>query len=76
MHLIAAVAAFGCSTGCHTTTAATTPDAAGADPTLGERPTGETVDRVEVGQYTGIWYEIASIPMGKSALVAGSPFSP
>ncbi len=67
LHLIAAAAAFGCSTGCHTTTTATTPDAAGADPTLGEPPSGDTVDRVEVGQYVGTWYEIASIPMGFQA---------
>ncbi len=42
------------------------PDAATAsdDPTFPPVPTGDTVDRVEVGQYVGTWYEIASIPQG------------
>lgn len=39
----------------------------GPDRTLGEPPAGDTVDRVEVGQYVGTWYEIASIPMGFQA---------
>jgi len=41
--------------------------APGPDPTLGELPAGETVDRVEVAQYAGVWYEIGSIPMGFQA---------
>jgi len=43
-----------------------TTDAAAAqdDPTIGAVPAEDTVARVEVGQYVGLWYEIASIPMG------------
>ena len=39
----------------------------GVDPTLGAMPMGETVEFVDVSRYTGLWYEIASIPMGFQA---------
>jgi apolipoprotein D and lipocalin family protein len=42
------------------------------DPTLGPVPEGDTVARVEVGQYVGLWYEIASIPMGFQASCAAT----
>lgn len=36
----------------------------GVDPTLGAIPSGDTPERVDIGRYLGLWYEIASIPMG------------
>jgi apolipoprotein D and lipocalin family protein len=42
------------------------PDAAPVvdDPTFGPVPAQDTVDRVEIAQYVGSWYEIARIPQG------------
>lgn len=42
-------------------------DGNGVDPTLGPIPTGSTPELVEIGRYVGLWYEIASIPMGFQA---------
>jgi apolipoprotein D and lipocalin family protein len=44
-----------------------TDDENGPDLSLGALPDGETVARVEVAQYVGTWYELASIPMGFQA---------
>lgn len=69
--LAVAIALAGCTS--DAADPAATPDAATAaavdaaavdDPTIGPAPAADTVARVEVGQYVGLWYEIASIPMG------------
>jgi apolipoprotein D and lipocalin family protein len=57
--LVAAVLLAACGTDDETT--------GGADPTLGVMPAGETVEYVDVSRYVGLWYEIASIPMGFQA---------
>lgn len=51
---------------------APTPTPTAADPTLGPPPAGDTVDRVEVAQYVGTWYEIATIPQGFQARCAAT----
>lgn len=48
------------------------PNSIAADPTIGPRPSGDTVARVEVGQYVGTWYEIATIPQGFQARCAAT----
>ncbi len=44
-----------------------TDGADGPDATIGPMPAGETVDFVEVAQYLGTWYEIATIRQGFQA---------
>lgn len=58
--------------GCHADAPAAAPDAPGADPTLGALPADDTVPRVEVGQYLGTWFEVASIPQGFQARCAAT----
>lgn len=48
------------------------PTPVAADPTLGPPPAGDTVARVEVAQYVGTWYEIATIPQGFQARCAAT----
>lgn len=48
------------------------PAAAAIDPTLGPRPSGDTVAQVDVARYVGTWYEIATIPQGFQARCAAT----
>ncbi len=48
------------------------PAAAAIDPTLGPRPSGDTVAQVDVARYVGTWYETATIPQGFQARCAAT----
>ncbi|MCE9572856.1 MAG: lipocalin family protein [Deltaproteobacteria bacterium] len=79
-HLCSALLIAGCATSPAAPTAqprparAPSPVAAIApvDPTLGPPPTGDTVANVDVGRYTGTWFEIARVASGFERACTGT----